>query len=132
MRISPAVPLSKCCLKKNQVFINMATNARDAFEQIDDGRQKTLTISARECEFEGKQGMRIVIKDNGPGISEQILPNLFDPFFTTKGKSKGTGLGLSVSHGIIKDHGGMLTVKSMPGIFTRFQIDLPLDGPAKE
>jgi signal transduction histidine kinase len=56
-----------------------------------------------------------------------LRERIFEPFFTTKPRDKGTGLGLSISRGIVKDHGGELSVESAVGEFTRFQLDLPVD-----
>ena len=67
----------------------------------------------------------IDVRDTGCGISEEHLPYIFDPFFTTKEVGKGTGLGLSVSYGIIKKHGGRITVDSTPGKGSTFTVELP-------
>jgi nitrogen fixation/metabolism regulation signal transduction histidine kinase len=71
--------------------------------------------------------IRLTVEDHGCGIPEAIRQRIFDPFFTTKPHDKGTGLGLSISHGIVKDHGGRLSVESEPGRWTRFHVDLPID-----
>ena len=69
----------------------------------------------------------VEIEDNGPGIPEDILPNLFDPFFTTKEPGKGTGLGLSICHTIVvQKHKGKIEVRSQPGK-TSFEVSLPLN-----
>ncbi|MBT7064879.1 MAG: hypothetical protein HN919_01125 [Verrucomicrobia bacterium] len=70
--------------------------------------------------------IRLTIEDNGQGITEAVRQHMFDPFFTTKPRDKGTGMGLSVSHGIIKDHGGELSMESETGKWTRFMMDLPI------
>ena len=69
--------------------------------------------------------MIITVQDTGVGISEEHLPHIFDPFFTTKEVGRGTGLGLSVSHGIIKKHGGRITVDSSPGKGSTFTVVIP-------
>jgi len=66
------------------------------------------------------------VEDHGGGIPEKIRQRIFDPFFTTKPRDKGTGLGLSISHGIVKDHGGALSVESKEGEWTRFHVSLPI------
>jgi two-component system, NtrC family, sensor kinase len=70
--------------------------------------------------------IEISVKDNGPGIPEEIKNKIFQPFFTTKPTGEGTGLGLSLSYDIIvKLHGGEIKVKSVLGAGTEFIIVLP-------
>ncbi len=117
-----------------QVMQNIIINAREAMPK--DG---TLTISAEKINFNDelaesaiygisslKKGnyIKIIITDNGPGISESDLIRIFDPYFTTK--PNGTGLGLSTSYNIIKNHGGIITVESEPGKGTSFTIYIPV------
>jgi signal transduction histidine kinase len=64
------------------------------------------------------------VADNGPGIPAAVRNRVFDPFFTTK--KDGTGLGLSISQKIARDHGGIITVSSVEGKGTTFQINLPV------
>jgi CheY-like chemotaxis protein len=71
-----------------------------------------------------RQKIAIKIADNGPGIADETLYRIFDPFFTTK--EKGTGLGLSLSYGIMKEHGGEISVASALGQGTTFTIELPI------
>ena len=73
--------------------------------------------------------VEIVFKDSGCGIPEANLQRIFDPFFTSKEVGKGTGLGLSVSHGIIKAHGGRISVESVVGEGSTFHILLPVTSP---
>ena len=101
-----------------QVFLNLVTNAIQAMPQGGD-----LTVRAYT---EKNNKIRVQVEDTGTGISEDHLPHIFDPFFTTKDVGKGTGLGLSVSYGIIKKHGGRITVKSKPGEGTTFDVVLPV------
>jgi two-component system, NtrC family, sensor kinase len=92
--------------KLKQVWINLLTNARDAMA----GRGGTVLVRSRL-----RSDLQLVtaqFADSGPGISEDNQRRIFDPFFTTKPVGQGTGLGLSVSFGIIKDHGGTITVQS--------------------
>ena len=72
-------------------------------------------------------GVEVTIRDNGPGILQDILDKIFNPFFTTKPAGEGTGLGLSLSYDIItKGHGGELKVNTKQGEFTEFIIILPV------
>jgi PAS domain S-box-containing protein len=112
-----------------QVVINLLTNARDALNErypVYD-ENKRLFISAQEHKQDEIDWLRTTIEDHGIGIPEDIAQTIFDPFFTTKPREKGTGLGLSISYGIIREHGGNLTVESTPGQFTKVHIDLPID-----
>ncbi len=108
-----------------QVLLNLITNARQAMAAIGHG---TLTLTIR------REGGRVVIEvsDTGPGIPPEHLPHVFDPFFTTKEVGDGTGLGLSICHGIVKEHGGEVGARSVPGVETTFTIQLPLvEAPKK-
>ncbi|MFN2127954.1 MAG: sensor histidine kinase, partial [Anaerolineales bacterium] len=71
-------------------------------------------------------GVKIIIKDNGKGMTPEVKRQMFDPFFTTKDVGEGTGLGLSISYGIIEQHHGNIDVISEPGKGTEFIISLPL------
>jgi len=99
-----------------EVFINLALNAADAME---DGGILTIRSSFNRNRIE------IRFQDTGCGISEKEMKHIFEPFFTTKSDKNGTGLGLSVSHGIITNHGGDITVESELDKGTTFTIRLP-------
>ena len=103
-----------------QVFFNLVINAVQAMES--EGR---LTVKAVT---DDNKRIIVSIQDSGMGIAEKDLPHIFDPFFTTKEVGHGTGLGLSVSYGIIKKHGGRITVDSQPGKGTTFTVILPGSG----
>jgi two-component system NtrC family sensor kinase len=102
-----------------QVFLNLITNAVHATQDGGD-----LTVRADIAEDDK---IKVEFEDTGTGISEENLSNIFDPFFTTKDVGRGTGLGLSVSYGIIKKHGGQISVKSKLGRGTTFTIVLPVN-----
>jgi signal transduction histidine kinase len=70
--------------------------------------------------------VEVKIKDTGKGMSEKTAEEIFDPFFTTKPVGQGTGLGLSISYGIIRRHGGDISVKSELGKGTEFSITIPI------
>ena len=67
----------------------------------------------------------MIVSDTGEGIDPEIIDKIFDPYFTTKDKGTGTGMGLAVVHGIVKNHGGAITVKSKPGKGTVFDVLFP-------
>ncbi|MFC1542149.1 ATP-binding protein, partial [Candidatus Latescibacterota bacterium] len=100
-------------------LLNLVSNAADACAGIDNG---LIGITA---DVVNGSILRIVISDNGSGISEEDRSSLFQIFFSTKG-SKGTGLGLAVTHKIISEHEGTIEVESELGKGTKFIIDLPL------
>lgn len=107
----------------HQVILNVLLNSLDS---MDGGG--SLALSTFPCE----EGIAIEIKDTGSGITEENIPYLFEPFFSTKGKA-GTGLGLFVSHAIVTEHGGRISVKSRVGKGTTVRIILPRDaGGAKQ
>lgn len=100
-----------------QVLLNMLKNAKEAMP-----KGGTLTVRT------GKEDHHVLvhIQDTGVGIPEEIKDKIFEAFFTTKLKVKGVGLGLSVCYGIVKDHGGEITVESEEGKGTTFTIRLPV------
>lgn len=107
-------------LQLEQVLVNLITNARDA---VKEAPIKAISVATRIV----NDAVELRIEDSGCGIPSDILPRIFDPFFTTKEVGHGTGLGLSISYGIIKDHGGNITVESVPGHGTVFIIRLPAE-----
>src|SRR5215471_7617977 len=101
-----------------QVFVNLVTNAYQAMSSYR-GRGQ-LVVETKQA-----HGMiQVVFHDDGPGIAQEHQRKIFDPFFTTK--EQGTGLGLSISYGIIKEHGGEITVQSTQGAGATFLIELPI------
>jgi PAS domain S-box-containing protein len=102
-----------------QVFLNLLNNAMDAC-----GSQAIITIETKTV----TGGVQITITDSGCGINPEHLSKIFEPFFTTKCASTGTGLGLSVCYGIVKGHGGSITVDSVPGTHTSFTVTIPGKG----
>lgn len=73
--------------------------------------------------LEERDYVKLSIKDEGIGISEDIISKIFDPYFTTK--KEGSGLGLAISYNIIKKHDGYINVDSIEGVGTTFNIYLP-------
>ncbi len=115
----------------HQVLLNLCVNARDAMP--DGGRlvigAETVTIDeqGRTLHPDARAGRYVTlnVSDSGDGIPRQVMEKIFDPFFTTKEPGKGTGLGLSTVMGIVKSHGGFITVDSEVGVGTAFRIYLP-------
>jgi signal transduction histidine kinase len=102
----------------NQVWTNIIDNAIGAMNG-----EGEITLRTRHDD----EWVIVEIEDNGPGIPEEIIPNLFDPFFTTKPPGEGTGLGLNISRNIVvQKHQGQIDVHSRPGK-TRFEVRLPID-----
>lgn len=108
----------------HQVLVNLVVNAIQAMP--DGGR---LTISTKFLDDQ----VALIVEDSGVGMEEKVLSQIFLPFFTTKDVNEGTGLGLPVVHGIVTSHGGTINVESRVGLFTRFEIMLPVgDSDIKE
>ena len=76
--------------------------------------------------------LRIDVRDQGPGIPDENRTYLFEPFFTTKEVGEGTGLGLALAYGIVREHGGWISVESSPGAGSVFTIHLPAGSAAEE
>lgn len=99
-----------------QVFLNILNNAVDA---ITPPGTVTITTACNE------KYISIAMADSGKGMMTDQIEKIFLPFYTTKGVGKGTGLGLSVSYGIIRNMGGTVEVKSIPGAGSTFTIQIP-------
>ncbi len=120
------VPLILCEKSKiQQVLLNILKNGVQAMYDMGKKSEEMRFI----CRIFKTGKMAVVeIKDNGPGMEENIRKRIFEPFFTTKSADKGTGLGLSVSYFIIvDDHKGEMEVESTLGKGTKFIIKLPID-----
>jgi signal transduction histidine kinase len=128
--VPETLPKLRCRSEQlQQVVMNLIINAMHALDERFPGMDsnKILAITAKTFDRDGRPLIRLTVEDHGSGIAPANLDRIFDPFFTTKGRDKGTGLGLSVSDGIVKDHGGAISLESEVGRFTRFHVDLPLD-----
>ncbi len=124
-------PVSGDSTELSQVLMNLAINARDA---MPDGGRLELRAenfhvdpsrAGRSDTLQAGPHVLISVSDTGSGISKENIERIFDPFFTTKAQGKGTGLGLATSLGIVRSHGGDMTVYSEPGDGTSFSIYLP-------
>lgn len=100
-----------------QVFTNLLLNARDA--TANGGSIRIATVPTDD------HSVMIEVSDSGTGIAPENVAKIYDPFYTTKGVGEGTGLGLAVSYGIVQEHSGHISVKSVPGRGTTFRITLP-------
>ncbi len=115
----------------NQVFMNILANAIDALDESNAGRSfEEITANPNQITittFVADKQVKIIIADNGIGMSESVKQHIFDHLFTTKDVSKGTGLGLAIAKQIIIDkHNGQIDCLSSPGEGTKFIITLPI------
>ena len=111
-----------------QVFMNLILNAIQAMKE-----GGSINISTRAVSRNGTQPsgdfVQIEVRDTGIGIPEENLQHIFDPFFTSK--DEGSGLGLAVSHQIVQEHGGFVTVESHVGKGTAFFVHVPVGKPVR-
>jgi CheY-like chemotaxis protein len=119
----------------NQVLLNLCVNARDAMPNGGELRLATGTITGAELrdrfqDARERQYAWISVADTGSGMDETTKERIFEPFFTTKEPGRGTGLGLSVAYGIIRNHGGFVSVASQPRAGTIVCIYLPISEDA--
>jgi PAS domain S-box-containing protein len=117
-----------------QALMNLCVNAGDAMA---DGGELTietevvvLTEHYAKAHMGATTGSHVVLSvtDTGIGMDHETAQRIFEPFFTTKEKGKGTGLGLSMVYGVVKNHGGHVSVHSKPGEGTTFKVHLPISG----
>ncbi len=115
-----------------QVLMNLATNAADAMQE--EGGQLTIELSSvtfppgsvpPDADMKPGSYVKLAVKDTGAGITDAVRQRMFEPFFTTKGIGKGTGMGLAVVYGLVKGHGGAVTVQSEAGQGSTFNVFLP-------
>jgi len=128
---APAVEAELDSGKVLQVLTNLIMNGIQA---MPGGGALTVSVETaqvdRPADIHAAAGhyVRIDVRDEGTGIAQQDLTQIFEPFFTTKSSGQGTGLGLSVCHGIVREHGGWLSVDSAPGEGSCFSVYLPRGG----
>ncbi len=117
----------------NQALVNLSMNSADAIGS----RPGFIQISLDDVDFKRDapdlptglstgRHLRVSVADDGEGMDSSTLRRAFDPFFTTKPPDKGTGLGLSIVHGIMKSHGGGVSVSSQPGNGTTVSLYFPV------
>jgi two-component system cell cycle sensor histidine kinase/response regulator CckA len=114
-----------------QVLINLVLNAREATPSegmivVETSATVLDAYSSPAAEGEPGAYVRLVVRDNGRGMSTDALARAFEPFFTTKASGKGCGLGLSMVHGVLKQSGGQVRIESAPGEGTVVTVYLPM------
>jgi CheY-like chemotaxis protein/anti-sigma regulatory factor (Ser/Thr protein kinase) len=116
----------------HQVVMNLCTNAYQAMQET--GGTLDVRLAETHIGYDEtvkrigiKMGphLHLIVRDEGVGMEPAVLHRIFEPYYTTKEPGKGTGLGLSVIHGIVKNHGGFITVDSAPGRGSTFHVYLP-------
>jgi signal transduction histidine kinase/CheY-like chemotaxis protein/streptogramin lyase len=116
----------------HQVMMNLGANAAYAMKENGGILQVSLDRVALDEDFTPRKlnlkpgpYLKLTVSDTGQGIPAVVMKRIFDPYFTTKKTGEGTGLGLAVVHGIVKSHGGDISVYSEPGKGTTFHVFLP-------
>jgi signal transduction histidine kinase len=111
-----------------QVVTNLVMNAIQASKEgghVMVSVRETTESPPADVGGPRRDGVSIRVEDQGAGIRPEDRPHIFEPFFTTKEVGEGTGLGLAVSYGIVRDHGGWISVQSEVGVGTTFSAFLP-------
>ncbi len=119
-------------IQMQQLLMNLCTNAAHAMRE----KGGILGIELSEVNLDAETASKyhdlspgpflmLTFRDTGTGIDPAVIDRVFEPFFTTKGVGEGTGMGIALAYGIVKNHGGDITVDSRPGRGTTFQILLP-------
>jgi len=123
----------------HEAIVNLTTNAAHAIGQMPGSIEYRLEpLQADQNLTQSIPGLapgryaRLTVTDSGCGMDDQTLSRIFDAFYTTKPVSQGTGLGLSMVHGIMKSHGGVVTVESSPGKGSSFHLYFPASGARPE
>jgi signal transduction histidine kinase len=111
-----------------QVFMNLILNAIQAMQEGGSISIATRAVSRNSAEPSG-EFVQVEVRDTGIGIPEENVQHIFDPFFTSK--DEGSGLGLAVSHQIVQEHGGFVTVESTVGKGTAFFVHVPVGKPLR-
>ena len=139
LRVEAEEDAGFCLADRNQLesaLLNLAINARDAIGDavVGGAAAGAITVSVRPERVEGAavggwppagDYVRIAVRDDGPGMPEEVRRRAFEPFFTTKAAGKGTGLGLAQIHGFAHQSGGTVRIDSAPGRGTEVAILLP-------
>jgi PAS domain S-box-containing protein len=132
LRLAPDLPLIKADRSQiDQVFMNLAVNARDAMPDGGELEIETATFEvdqqyARINAINAGTYVRLTVSDTGTGMTREVVARTFEPFFTTKPKGEGTGLGLATVYGIVRQAGGDVSIYSEPGLGTTVRVNLPV------
>jgi two-component system cell cycle sensor histidine kinase/response regulator CckA len=117
----------------NQVLINLCNNAIDAMKEqggilevILEKVELNEAAAVPDPDLEPGHFLKLTVGDTGHGMTPEVMKRVFEPFFTTRAVGECTGMGLAVVHGIVKNHGGAVTVQSEPGKGSIFQVYLPI------
>jgi signal transduction histidine kinase len=119
-----------------QLLLNLAINARDAMPKGGHLRISTRLLRLSAAQLAAAPDARpgdfalLEVQDSGTGIAPEVLEHIFEPFFTTKDSGQGTGLGLSTVYGIVRQNRGHLSVHSVLGQGSSFQVHLPVSAEA--
>lgn len=113
-----------------QILVNLAVNARDAMPhggslRIETRNLKLTDEAAAEFGLHAGRFVEIAVRDEGLGMTQDVVDCAFEPFFTTKGAGEGTGLGLSIVYGLVTQYGGAITLESKVQIGTVVRVLLP-------
>ena len=115
----------------DQIITNLCVNARDAIADVGN-----VVLQAENCVVDARFAaqhvgaalgdyVRLTVRDDGHGMDDETLSHIFEPFFTTKSNGRGTGLGLATVYGVAQQNGGFITVSSVVGAGTTFEVYLP-------
>lgn len=120
-----------------QVLMNLCINARDALDgrgtiriAVERPAASAAICASCRASVEPAGQVALVVSDDGPGISPEVMERMFEPFFTTKPVGKGSGMGLATVHGIVHELGGHILIDSTPGVGTVFRVVLPAVAPS--
>jgi PAS domain S-box-containing protein len=128
VNLAEDLPLVHAQLQQlQQLFLNILSNARYALNKRfpEPGPDKTLLVALEQTVHRKRPCLMIIFRDQGIGISADLLPRVLQPFVTNKPSSEGTGLGLSISHEIVKKFDGEIEIKSREGAYTEVVVYLP-------
>ncbi len=115
--IEGPLPILGSAIELEQALLNIVRNAAESSSQ-------PVRVEIRSTRADGFA--RITVSDDGGGMDQVEVDRAFDPFFTTRLGHGGTGLGLSVAHGVVTDHGGLLSIESEEGVGTKMTLSIPL------